>query len=186
MSIDGTDFRVAEHGPAWSSHKYNMKSGVRYEVGLCIATGDIVWINGPYNCGRWPDISIFRNSLLSHLAPNERVEADDGYIGEAPRYVKCPKSIANVPEKEYMQQRVRNRQESVNNRFKFWGILKQVYKQHRISSHADVFRAVAVITQLAINSGEKLFTVYYDDNPPWLDNDEDAAATAEDEDDDDY
>jgi hypothetical protein len=26
------------------------------------------------------------------LEEGERVEADDGYVGEAPRHVKCPKS----------------------------------------------------------------------------------------------
>ena len=183
MSIDGTDFRVPEHGPAWSSHKYKKKSGVPYEVGICIATGDIVWINGPYQCGRWPDISIFRNALISHLAPNERVEADDGYIGEAPQRVKCPKCISSNPEKEYMQQRVRNRQETVNLRFKFWGILRQNYKQHDISSHGDVFRAIPVITQIAINSGERLFETYYDDNPPWMNDNNDANdSTADDTD----
>ena len=60
---------------------------------MCIIIGDIVWINGPYNAGQWPDIKIFQYSLLSHLGENERVEADDGYyIGEAPQYVKCPAS----------------------------------------------------------------------------------------------
>ena len=75
---------------------------VRYEVCICILTGDIVWINGPYQCGTWPDISIFRDSLKSFLAPNERVEADDGYIGEAPENVKCPKSFTNPAETEYV------------------------------------------------------------------------------------
>lgn len=122
-TVDGADFKMAEHGPAFSSHEFAKKSGLRCEVALCILTGDIVWINGPYECGRWPDIKIFRNSLVSHLAPNERVEADDGYIGEAPQHVKCPKSVTNKKDHEYMQQRCRNRQESVNKRFKQWGVL---------------------------------------------------------------
>ena len=57
-----------------------------------------MWINGPYPCGDYNDILIFRDSLMSRLAEAERVEADDGYIGEAPMHVKCPKSITN-PEK---------------------------------------------------------------------------------------
>ena len=138
------------------------QSGLRYEVALCILTGDIVWINGPYECGKWPDISIFRNSLLSHLAPNERVEADDGYRGCHPQHVKCPAGFANEPDNLQMQQRARNRQESVNERFKNWGILKEVFR-HEIEYHGMVFRAVAVITQLSINSGEKLFKVGYRD-----------------------
>ena len=32
---------------------------------------------------------------MSMLGVGERVEADDGYRGEAPQYVKCPKSIGH-------------------------------------------------------------------------------------------
>jgi len=63
ISVDGVDFKVPEHGPEFSSHKFAKKSGLRYEVGLCILTGDIVWINGPYACGHWPDLSIARDGL---------------------------------------------------------------------------------------------------------------------------
>ena len=117
VSCDGTDFRIPEHGPPFYSHMFK-KSGLRYEVCLCILTGDIVWINGPYNAGRWPDITIFWYSLLSHLGKNERVEADDGYIGEDQQYVKCPASFVNPTKTEFMQQRCRNCQETVNKRFK--------------------------------------------------------------------
>ena len=164
MSVDGTDFRVAEQGPAFSSHKFAMKSGLRYEVAICILTGDIVWLNGPFPCGRWNDIKIFRNSLMSHLMDGERVEADDGYIGEAPQNIKCPKCISNKVETLSMQQRVRNRQETANNRFKFWGILTQKYR-HDITRHGEVFVSIAVITQLAFNMGEPLFSCGYKDPP---------------------
>jgi hypothetical protein len=166
VTVDGTDFRIPEHGKPFYSFKFR-KSALRYEVALCILTGDIVWINGPYEAGKWNDLQIFRNSLMSHLAPNERVEADDGYVGEHPHHVKCPKGIGNLPETEYMQQRARNRQETVNKRFKVWGALKQVWR-HAIELHGEVFRAIAVITQLTINSGERLFEVGYRD-PPWDD-----------------
>jgi hypothetical protein len=153
-------------GPRFSSHKFAKKSGLRYEVALCILTGDIVWINGPFPCGLFNDISIFRNSLLSNLSANERVEADDGYIGEAPQHVKCPKCITNPPETEFMQQNIRNRQETVNKRFKNWGILKQVFRQkQKIPDHGDVFRAIAVLTQISINEGEQLFECRYRDPP---------------------
>ena len=54
-------------------------------MGLCILTGDIVWINGPYAPGLYNDLQIFWDSLVSQLEPNERVEADDGYKGEHPQ-----------------------------------------------------------------------------------------------------
>ena len=75
-SLDGADCRTVESGRKFYSHKYK-KLAFRYEVALCIKTGQIVWINGPYEAGSWPDINIFRDSLLSHLEENERVEADD-------------------------------------------------------------------------------------------------------------
>ena len=158
MTVDGTDFEMAEQGRFCWSHKFD-RSGLRYEVGISILSGDICWINGPYEAGTWPDISIFRDSLMSHLDDSERVEADDGYIGEHPKHVKFPKGFANKAETEFMQQRVRNRQETVNKRFKQFGILKQRYR-HSIPCHGDVFRACAVLTQLAINEGDNLFACW--------------------------
>jgi hypothetical protein len=86
---------------------------------VSILSGDLVWINGPYEPGIWNDIKIFRNALLSMLEEGEQVEADDGYVGEAPRHVKCPKSIGgHDPTTESMQALVQRRHETVNKRFK--------------------------------------------------------------------
>ena len=126
-----------------------------------IIAGNLVWVEGPYPAGT-PDITIFRNGLSHHLDPFEHVEADDGYIGEAPRQVKCPKSAANPTENLGMQSRVRSRHETLNGRFKCWGILKQIY-QHDVAKHSQVFWAIAVIIQLAINDGQALFGVEYSD-----------------------
>ena len=111
---------------------------MRYTVGLCILSGEIVWINGFYECGTWNDILIFRYSIFTHLSENERIEADDGYVGEAPRYIKCPKSFVNPEETLAMQARLRSRQETVNNRFKNWGVMRQMYR-HSIPTHGDAF-----------------------------------------------
>jgi len=82
-----------------------------------------LWINGPYACGRNPDVTIFRDSLKSHLGEAERVEADDGYIGEAPRHIKYPKTFTNPQECLHMQNHVQSRQETINKHLKDWGIL---------------------------------------------------------------
>ena len=161
LSVDGVDMDMPEHGRRWYSHKIK-RSGLRYEVGLSIRSGDICWVNGPYECGKWPDISIFRDSLLSHLGESERVEADDGYIGEHSRYIKCPAGFTNPEETLFMQQRVRNRQETVNKRLKQFSILKQRFR-HDMPKHGDVFRACAVLVQLSINDGDKLFHCGYRD-----------------------
>jgi hypothetical protein len=134
-------------------------------VAVCILSGELVWINGPYEPGIWNDIAIFRNALLTELDEGERVEADDGYRGEAPRYIKCPASIGSVAQMEAQAAFVRRRHETINKRFKQWGILKQVYRGD-ITRHGQVFRTVGIITPLAIENGEPLFQVDYQD-PDW-------------------
>ena len=54
-----------------------------------------MWINEPYECGRWPDISIFWDSLVRHLKQKEKLEADDRYVGDQPQHVKFMKDFRN-------------------------------------------------------------------------------------------
>ena len=162
VCVDGVDCRIPQRGPAFASHKFSKKSALRYELGTDIQEGDIVWLNGGFPAGRWTDLNIFRFSLKHHLDEGERVEADDGYLGEAPGKVKCPRSFVNPPENEEMQRLCRSRHETVNGRMKAWKILAEPYR-HDISTHGEVFRAIAVITQLAIKNGEPLFHVEYKD-----------------------
>ena len=90
LSVDGTDFRVAKsYEKPFYSYKFK-KSGLRYEVALCIKTGDICWTAGPYLPGIWNDNMIFNNGLVYQLEAGERCETDDGYRGSAPVYVKLP------------------------------------------------------------------------------------------------
>ena len=83
LSVDGTDFMVYEPRPfdrKWYSEKFH-GAGLRYEIGVCIQTGWICWVNGPFPCGSWPDIQISRDSLVYELLPDEFVLADRGYGG---------------------------------------------------------------------------------------------------------
>jgi hypothetical protein len=121
-----------------------------------------MWINEPHEPGIWNDLVIFRNALLTELDEGERVEADDGYRGESPRYVKCPASIGSRKEMETAAAFVRRRHETINQRFKQWGVLKQVYRGDG-TKHGTSFRVCAIITQLAIQNGEKLFQVDSED-----------------------
>ena len=78
VTIDGTDMKVHKgFDKKIFSHKF-CSGGLRYEVGVCIVTGYIVWINGPFRCGL-PDISIAQQALLGNLAKNKMVEVDAGY-----------------------------------------------------------------------------------------------------------
>jgi hypothetical protein len=153
VSVDGTDFQIYQWKPfwrGWFSHKFK-GPGVRYEVGLCIMTGHIVWIHGPFPCGKWPDLKIFRNALKQQLSPGEKVQADLGYCGE-PDHIVLPTGVNDIG------QNVRARHETVNKRFKQWGILHRVFR-HEVSKHQPAFGAVAVVTELAIEHGEELFGV---------------------------
>ncbi len=58
---------------------------------------------------------------------------------------------------------VRRRQETVNRRFKQWSILAHKFR-HDLGMQRRVFSAIVVISQLAIENGEPLFQVAYDDS----------------------
>jgi hypothetical protein len=112
MSIDGTDFKIKQKGSAkkgntFGSHKYAGKSALRYELGIVILLGNLVWVGGSYPAGAWPDIKIFMHELAHLLKPGERVEADNGYVGHANK-IKCPNDDCNPEENLAMQARVRS------------------------------------------------------------------------------
>jgi len=168
MTVDGTDFRIpqqgeAEEGNPFGSHKYAGKSALRYELGVSILGGDLVWIQGPYPAGKYTDITIFNKVLTHFLEPGEWVVADEGYTGYADKIV-CPTNAGILPYLRRMQGRARARHETLNGRLKNWGILSQTFR-HRIQLHGTVFRACAVILQVGIINGEeRLFRVEYDDD----------------------
>lgn len=165
MTVDGTDFRVPQQGSAttgnaFASHKYAGKSALRYELGVDIRAGNLVWIQGPYPAGKYTDITIFNEVLRHFLEPGERVEADEGYRGHMDK-VKGPGNDLTTRNSK-KQGRVRARHETLNGRLKNWGILNQVFR-HDILLHGMVLRACAVVTQLMIANGEPLFEVEYSD-----------------------
>jgi hypothetical protein len=71
---------------AFWSYKFK-KCGLRYEVALCIKTGDICWWSGPYAPGVWNDGSIFKDGLISYLEPGEQVKTDRGYQARVEKYL---------------------------------------------------------------------------------------------------
>jgi hypothetical protein len=81
VTADGTDFPILEQFPfdvKWFSHKFN-GPGVRYEVAISIQMGDIVWVHGPFPCGKWPDLQVARDALIYALDAGEMYLADGGY-----------------------------------------------------------------------------------------------------------
>ena len=165
MTVYGIDSRIPQKqkrvttkGNAFVSHWYAGKSALRYELGVDILSGNLVWIKGPYPTGKYTDIKIFNKVLRNFLEPGERVEADEGNSGHTADKIKCPGNDANPAENWALQGRVRGRHKTLNGRLKNWGILSQVFR-HNITMHGDVFRVCAVVTQLTVENSEPLFEV---------------------------
>ena len=134
MTVDGTDFHIpqkgtATKGKAFASHKLAGKSALRYELGVDILAGNLVWIQGPYPASKNTDIKIFNKVLRNFLKPGERVKDDEGYRGH-PNKIKCPGNAANPAENRGMQGRTRARHNMLNGRLNNWGILSQDFCQH--------------------------------------------------------
>lgn len=82
-SLDGVDFPVNEPSPfieKWCSHKFK-GAGLRCEVGVCVQTGLIVWVNGPHPCGSCPDLRIARELIIHEIdiPGGEMTLADGGH-----------------------------------------------------------------------------------------------------------
>lgn len=161
MSIDCTDYLVHETAPfcpALFSYKFK-HAALRYEIGISIQKGEICWINGPFPPRDWPDITIFRSELKCMLGEEERVEADNGYVGE-PTKIDLPREMANDEAQIAVKAVVRARHETINRRFKQWGCMNRVWR-HEYSKHGIAFRAIAVLIQLGIFEGDVPFQVEY-------------------------
>ena len=163
FSAHGIYFLIYEQVKAIYTHKFN-NSGLQYEVVIYITNGDIVWIKKTKHCSRWTGINIFKDSLVSNLKTEERVESGDGYFGYYHRIVKCTKIFCNPNETEVLNQQFRNSQETANKQFKHWGVIYHIY-HHDINKHWYIFLGIAVISQLSINSGEILFDFGYHKTP---------------------
>ena len=157
LIVDCTNCKVQQKGNVFDSHTFAKKSGLQNDVAIGILMREMKWINGPVPCGKYPDVSIFHASLLTCLDDFERVEADDGYIGESPFRAKVPKAVLSRPsEADAFQKRVQGRHETINSRLKAYTILQSVYR-HDITQHGYVFCAVAVLVQLSIKNGDPLY-----------------------------
>jgi len=61
MTVKGTYFHIlqkgiAKKGNAFGSHKYEGKSALRYELGVDILTGNLVWIQVLYLASKYTNI----------------------------------------------------------------------------------------------------------------------------------
>ena len=151
----------------WSERWYSPKfkgAGLRYEIGISILGGDIVWVNGPFPCGQYNDLTIFMEfGMKDNLEEGERVECDDGYGGADPEFAKSKSGIFHPKMSKKTCNIVCARQESANKRIKQFAALSGVFR-HDMTKHSTVFNAVALVTQISIEVGMPLFEVNgYDD-----------------------
>ena len=83
-------------------------------------------VNGPYPCGDWPDLCIARHVLHHMLDEGEMHVADSGYRSS----VDC-RAMTPTGRNDYYDRQVgvvRARHETVNRRFKIFGILCQRHR----------------------------------------------------------
>lgn len=158
--MNGTDFQIPQQFPSKPYYSYKFRGpGLRYEVALCIRTGEIVWINGPFKPGELTDLMIFRLGLKQKLLfAGEMTQADGIYAAET-KTCLCPNEFDGAAVQR-LKDDVRARHETVNKMFKRFGILKRVFRQE-VFKHKAVFEAVAVITQIAIRNREEPYDVEY-------------------------
>lgn len=152
-SLDGVDFKINEPTPfstKWYSHKFR-GPGLRYEIGLNIRSGEVVWANGGYPCGQYPDLKLAREAYTSLVNPGELTVADAGY-NDVNYFIQ--KNARNVKDHSVIMAR----HETVNKRIKQFKILKYTYR-NAIEKHPLAFHAVVNLTQLMIRNGHPLFSV---------------------------
>lgn len=140
-------------------YSYKIGPALRYEVAVALATNRIVWIHGPFLPGKYNDLEIFRHGLMHMLDDRERVFADKIYVAEAPEKVVCVGMVGKVDED--LLKRVEGRHESLNRRLKLFRCLSIRYLgrgndfKNKILDHSNMFRAVCVATNVAMELGYK-------------------------------
>lgn len=120
---------------------------MRYEIGLNIRTGAMVWTHGgcPY-----PDLKLAREAYTFSVNPGEKTIADLGY--------NDPQYFINRTQKNIdLHKRILSRHETINKKMIQFKILKYPYR-HELEKHPIVFHAVANLTQLMIENGSPLFS----------------------------
>ena len=151
ISVDGTDCETYEPWP-FKKDMYSQKSngpGLKYEVAVCIKTGHIVWIAGPFPASA-SDGTIFKNGLTKELCDDEVVEVDRGYKGDG----KMMRPEMGIDSKERkMKSNSRAQHDVLSSYFRHC----KEGRTRMMTKYGWCFDAVAVINQLKIEAGEPIF-----------------------------
>lgn len=139
--------------------------GLGYQIASSMHTSDIVFVDGPYLPGEHNDIEMFRRSgLAKMLNKGERINADQGYVGEDPEFFVTPEGMGpGRKSKAFVKQKKRNdgRTETFNTNWTSFNIMTAKPFRHSIEKHALAFYAIAALTQVAIEMEEvKIYPAY--------------------------
>ena len=153
ISVDGTDCPIQEPkredgekgvDKKWYSHKFK-GSGLRYELGVATHSSDIVWVNGPFPCGAFSDLKIYKEMGLSEklIEAGEKCIADGTY-----RHYTVSQKGRGRSSWRKQKNRLRARHETANNRIKIFDCFNQRWR-HSHEMHGHAFRAAVFLTQLS-------------------------------------
>ena len=162
VTVDGTDFCINEptpFGSKWNSHKFK-HAGLRYEIRICIQTGWIVWVYGPFPADQWTDLNISRLGINKAIAAGEVFVADKTYKDKH-GYSLTPTGKPGTRLGRMMAV-ARSRHETVNRYFKMFGAFRNQWRHHR-KKHGIAFWAAANLVQARIQVEYPLFKVFYQD-----------------------
>ena len=126
----------------WFSFKLRTYA-IKYEIGVHVLTGKIVWIYGPKR-GAVHDGRLTRERLLKVLPKGERALADRGYSG-VPGCLTPMKGRRNATDKRLDD--IRRKVERVIGRIKFFNILYREYRGN-LDLHPAIFDVVCRIVNI--------------------------------------
>jgi len=187
VTVDGThiwlyepDHPLFSQDSDYYSHKFN-KAGINYELGIAIASGKLIWLNGPFKAGK-NDLQIFvGGGLRDRLKQLGKKAIGDGIYRGNQDTVSYGNSHDSRQVKLF-KSRALKRHEDFNGMTKTFKILQGPFR-HGTIKIARAFEAVSVICQYKIERDEPLFDVLIDD--VLNGNDEDSDSDMEDIDDED-
>ena len=127
-----------------------------------LQTGLICWVAGPYACGKWPDIRIFRRDLKHALPHDEMIHADRGYTNHPGTYQFFTPNEPGTRSEHEANGRAQARHEKINRTLKKFKCLDHKFR-HPLEKHGMCFRAVAVLVQATMTFDEMPFDIVYEE-----------------------
>lgn len=166
LSVDCVDFKIEEpthptlpKDKSFYSHKHG-SAGLKYEIGISIFHSKVVWIAGPFRCGRH-DATVFgrKGGLKDQMvkyAPGKRGIAD-GVYSKYKDILSLPNPNDNK-ELHNFKTRARMRHEVFNGRVKHYQSMSQCWR-HGIEKHQIAAEAVMTTVCYQMDNGARLFDV---------------------------